>query len=173
MTLRHALFTATLLSLLAGCSRNASSPPTAEPSGTTAQPMESPEQKQPAPADAPVEGSSGGTAEAPAPTGTPTTALPEGPAIYVLKGSGVRCMTTPCPTHLAFFTAPPERDALQIHEVDLSGLGFTEEKQQELMATVDSGQGVRVKASLSVRPKAGPAGDATVLRVIRLIPDKE
>jgi hypothetical protein len=171
MSLRHALFTATLtLSLLAGCSRNATPPPTAEPSGTTAQPMESPEQKQPAPADAPVEGPSGGTTDT-APAYTPSAALPQGPAIFLLKGSGVRCMTTPCPTHLVSFPDAPDREPLQIHEVDLSGLGFTEEKQAELMAAVDSGQSVRVKASLSVRAKAGPAGDATVVRVLALVPE--
>jgi hypothetical protein len=172
MTLRHALVTATLLSLLVGCSRNATPPAPAESSGTTPQPMESPEQKQPAPADAPVEGPSGGTAEAPPATATPS-ALPEGPAIFMLKGSGVRCMTTPCPSHHAFLTDNLEGEPVQIHEVDLSGLGLTEEQQAQLMLQVDSGQAVRVKASLSVRPKAGPAGDATVLRVIRVIPDKE
>ena len=156
MKLRHTLLTATLLSLLAGCSRNAPSPSTAEPSGTTPQPMETPD-NAPAPADAPVEGSSGGTASA---------ALPQGPGIFMLKGSGVRCMTTPCPTHVISFPDTPGREPLQVHEVDLSSLGLSEEQQAQLMLKVDSGQEVRVKGSLSVRAKAGPAGDATVLRVL-------
>jgi hypothetical protein len=168
MTLRHALLTATLLSLLAGCSRNATSPSTAEPSGTTAQPMETPEQKQPAPADAPVDGPSAGTTGAATP---PSAELPQGPGIFLLKGSGVRCMTTPCPTHLISFPDAPGREPLQIHEVDLSGLGLSEEQQAQLMLQVDSGQEVRVKGALSVRAKAGPAGDATVLRVQAVGPD--
>ncbi len=156
MNLRQALLTATLLGLLAGCSRNATQPPTAEPSGTATQPMETPD-NPPAPADAPVDGPSGGS---------PSAALPQGPGIFMLKGSGVRCMTTPCPTHVLSFPDTPGREPLQIHEVDLSGLGLSEEQQAQLMLQVDSGQEVRVKGALSVRAKAGPAGDATVLRVL-------
>ena len=167
MTLRQPLLTAALaLGLLAGCSRNATPPPTAESGGTPPAQMETPPNDKPAqpPADAKPAGEmpSGGTAA----TGTPAD---HAPAVFFVKNSGVRCITTPCPTFLASRPDRPNEDPMPIHELDLSALGVSDEKRASLEMATFEGPGLKVQATVAVRPNAGPAGAATVLRVSQVV----
>jgi hypothetical protein len=169
MTLRQPLLTAALaFTLLAGCSRNATPPPPAESGGTPPAQMETPPSDKPAPppADAkPVgEPPSGGTAAA-AP-GAPTD---RGPAVFFVRNSGVRCITTPCPTFLASRPDRPNEDPMPVHELDLSRLGVSDEKRASLEEATFHGPGLKVQASVDVVPNAGPAGAATVLRVSQVV----
>jgi hypothetical protein len=83
---------------------------------------------------------------------------------FLLRDSGVRCVTFPCPSYSV--QAPGQQEAREVHELDLGALGSDEERErvQEGVA-----HGIRVEGTLSVRAKAGPAGSATVLRVTRLL----
>ena len=95
-------------------------------------------------------------------------APPEGdtgaPQVLLLKDSGVRCITFPCPSYSV--QAQGAAGPREVHELDLSALPSDAERER-----VQEGvqKGVRVEGTLSVRTKAGPAGDATVLRVTRLL----
>ena len=86
------------------------------------------------------------------------------PQALLLKDSGVRCITTPCPSYSV--QAAGEQGSRAVHELDLSALGSDEERER-----VQQGlqRGVRVEGTLSIRRNAGRAGDATVLRVTRLL----
>ena len=86
------------------------------------------------------------------------------PQALLLKDSGVRCVTFPCPSYSV--QAAGEQGSRAVHELDLSALGSDAERER-----VQRGleQGVRVEGTLSLRMRAGPAGDATVLRVTRLL----
>ncbi len=159
MTLRQPLLTAALaFALLAGCSRNATPNPTAESGGTPPAQMDTPVNAQPA-----AETPSGGTAAAP---GTPTE---RGPAIFFVKNSGVRCITTPCPTFSATRPDRPGDEPLPVHELDLTALKVSDEKRAELEQVTFHAPGLKVQATVDVVPNAGPAGAATVLRVSQVV----
>ena len=164
MTFRQPLLTAALaLGLLAGCSKG--TPPPAEPSraaesgGTPSAPMDKPSTDKPAP-----ETPSGGTAAAPS--------AERGPAVFFIRDSGVRCMTTPCPFFIATRPDRPGVDGLQVHEVDMSALGLSDEKRNLVMEATHGNAGLKVEATVDTIPNAGPAGAATVLRVTRVVEDK-
>ncbi|MFY0526826.1 DUF6748 domain-containing protein [Archangium gephyra] len=166
MTFRQPLLTAALaLGLLAGCSKGTT--PSAEPSsaaesgGTPSAPMDKPSADKPAPAP---ETPSGGTAAAPS--------AERGPAVFFIRDSGVRCMTTPCPTFIATRPDRPGVDGLQVHEVDMSALGLSDEKRNSVMEATHGNAGLKVEATVDTIPNAGPAGAATVLRVTRVVEDK-
>lgn len=92
-----------------------------------------------------------------------------GRAVWLVRNSGVRCVAAPCPTYLARKAdAPEDADALQVHELDLSALGLSEERQAELLEETTRRE-LRVEAWVSVTPDAGPAGAATVLHVTQLL----
>ena len=86
------------------------------------------------------------------------------PQALLLKDSGVRCITFPCPSYSV--QAAGEQGSRAVHVLDLSALGSDAERER-----VQRGleQGVRVEGTLAIRMRAGPAGDATVLRVTRLL----
>ena len=87
-----------------------------------------------------------------------------------MRNSGVRCITTPCPFYTAHKEGAPEgTDDLRVHELDLSALGLSEEKQAELVDQTNRVPGLEVEASVTVQPDAGPAGAATVLRISRVL----
>ncbi|QRN96965.1 hypothetical protein JRI60_49735 [Archangium violaceum] len=159
MTLRQPLVAAALaFSLLVGCSRNTPESRPAESGGTPterATPSTNPTGEPP-----PSEPPSGGTAAA-ANAGTPV--------VYIVKDSGVRCMAAPCPTFIATRADRPNEDGLQITDVDLAALGFNAERSASLMEATHTPTGLKVEATVVTVPKAGPAGDATVLRVTRVI----
>ncbi|WP_375769698.1 hypothetical protein NR798_02090 [Archangium gephyra] len=164
MTSRLPLLTAVLaLGLLAGCSKG-TTPPPAEPSpaaesgGTPTAPMDKPATDKPAPAP---ETPSGGTAAAPS--------AERGPAVYFIRDSGVRCMTTPCPYFVATRPDRPNDEPLQVHEVDTAALGLSDEKRASVMEATHGNVGLKVEATLDTIPNAGPAGAATVLRVRRIV----
>ncbi len=104
--------------------------------------------------------------------GTPSTeAAGQGQSVaYVVRNSGIRCIAPPCPTHLAVPVSNPSAEAIQIHEIDFGAVGLTQDKMEEAMRKADeSPDGLKVEASIEKHEKAGPAGDATVLRVKKLL----
>jgi hypothetical protein len=161
MSPRHLLLTA-LLAVLAGCSRNTSQPSAAESGGTPTAQQEAPvndKVAQEQPVTGPGETPSGGTA---APT-------ERGPAVFFVKNSGVRCITHPCPTFLVTRPDRPGQDALQVHELDMSALNVDDEKRNQLELATFHEPGLKVEATLDTVRNAGPAGDATVLRVRKVV----
>ena len=110
------------------------------------------------------------TRSVPMPTRAPPTEPPAEaggePRTLLLQDSGLRCITFPCPIYSVQPVGEAPGEPRQVHELDLSALGSDAERER-----VEEGvaRGVRVEGTLSVRRKAGPAGDATVLRVTRLL----
>lgn len=161
MTFRQPLLTAALaLGLLAGCSKGnpPETPRAAESGGTASAPMDKPTTDKPAPAP---ESPSGGTAAAPS--------AERGPAVFFLRDSGVRCMTTPCPYFIATRPDRPGDEPIQVHEVDTAALGVDDEKRASIMDATHGNPGLKVEGTLDTVPNAGPAGAATVLRVRRVV----
>jgi hypothetical protein len=108
----------------------------------------------------------------PAQSENPSTGTEQGQqqAAYIVKNSGIRCIAPPCPTHLATPVSNPEADAIQIHEIDFQDLNASEEQRMELMRKADeTPEGLKVEAVLVKQPNAGPSGDATVLRVKKVL----
>jgi hypothetical protein len=102
---------------------------------------------------------------------TPSTGAGQGqPVAYTVKNSGIRCFAPPCPTHLAVPVSKPDAEAIQIHEIDFQDVNPSEEKREEYRRKADeSPEGLKVEAVLETKLKAGPAGDATVLRVKKVL----
>lgn len=164
MTFRPLLLAALTLGLTSGCSerQNPPTPSATNEPGTAAQAPARPEQ----PAQPPSEpGSGGATGEA---AQGPQQPQEGAVAVYEVRISGVRCIAAPCPTHTAQPVSPPGADAVQIHEVDFSALNLPAERVEALNRRMDEGS-VKVEARIGTRPKAGPAGAATVLRVTKVI----
>jgi hypothetical protein len=136
------------LGLVAGCAKQSSSPeaPMSDPS-------------QPTQTDSP----SGGTPI--------TGAAGQGEAVvYTVRNSGIRCIAPPCPTHVAVPVNDPNAEGIQIHEIDFQDMNPTEEKREEYMGKADTApEGLKVEAVLEKKLNAGPAGDATVLRVKKVL----
>lgn len=104
--------------------------------------------------------------------GTPTTgtAPQDQPVAYVVKNSGIRCIAAPCPTHIARPVNDPNAEGIKIHQIDFQDVNVTEDKRADLMNQADtSPDGLKVEAVLEKKLKAGPAGDATVLRVKKIL----
>jgi hypothetical protein len=145
-TVRPLLLSVLCLGLVAGCSKPISSDPMPENPQTTP--------TQPA-----------------TPSGdTPSTeAAPKQSGTYIVKNSGIRCIAPPCPTHIATPVGNPDAEGIKIHEIDFQDLNPSQEKREELMRKADeSPEGLKVEAVLETKLKAGPAGDATVLRVKKI-----
>ncbi|WP_407737392.1 DUF6748 domain-containing protein [Hyalangium sp.] len=106
--------------------------------------------------------------------GTPSTgAATQGqqPVAYVVKNSGIRCIAAPCPTHIARPVNDPNAEGIQIHQIDFQDINPSDDKRAELMNQADgTPEGLKVEAVLEKKLKAGPAGDATVLRVKKVLP---
>jgi hypothetical protein len=158
MSLRRAVLCLAASAALAACQTPASAPTAS--TDASAQPQQQPQQQPPKAASAPDAGRlpadvrsrplqvpeaepmpSDDTASKPPDTAT-GSAQP-----FLLRDSGVRCVTFPCPSY----------------SVQAPGQQETREVQQGVA------HGIRVEGTLSVRAKAGPAGSATVLRVTRLL----
>ncbi|HEX8700655.1 MAG TPA: DUF6748 domain-containing protein [Myxococcaceae bacterium] len=148
MNLRLLSLSVLCLGLVAGCAKQSPTPEGAVPDSS-----------KPAQTDSP----SGGT---PA-----TGAAGQGqPVAYVVRNSGIQCIAPPCPTHLAVPVANPGAEAIQIHEIDFGAVGLTQEKMDEAMRKADqTPDGLRVEATIDKQANAGPAGEATVLRVKKLL----
>ncbi|WP_224247672.1 DUF6748 domain-containing protein [Hyalangium gracile] len=147
MTVRPFLLSVLCLGLMVGCSK---------PVTPDAMPNEPKTPTQP-------ENPSGGTPS----TGTGQQAQP---AAYVVKNSGIRCIAPPCPTHIATPVGVANAEGIQIHEIDFQDINPSQEKREELMNVADtSPDGLKVEAVLEKKLKAGPAGDATVLRVKKVV----
>ncbi len=104
--------------------------------------------------------------------GTPSTGAGQQgqPVAYVVKDSGIRCIAPPCPSHIAKPMNDPNAEGIKIHEIDFQDLNLSEENHAELMNKADtSPDGLKVEAVLEKKLKAGPAGDATVLRVKKVL----
>jgi hypothetical protein len=162
MTFRPLLLSAVLaLGLASGCSKPPSPPsqPSSEPGATapatdTKQPETGPGNNEP------------GTAPS---TGGSDVKKGE-PTVYIVKNSGVRCITTPCPYFNAVPADKPGSDAIPVHELDLSAVtSGSDERQQSLLRKTEDGVGLKVEATLDTRQNAGPAGAATVLRASKLV----
>lgn len=163
MNVRPLLLAALALGFAAGCSKptaSSSAPPPSEP-GTAAAPAEGrPTEAAPPPGEP-------GTAPAaaPSPSGEGAGAKAGASTVYIVRNSGVRCITTPCPYFLATPADKPNTDAIQVHELDLSAVtGGSDERQQSLLQQTEVGEGLRLEGSLETQPNAGPAGAATILR---------
>ncbi|WP_224369091.1 DUF6748 domain-containing protein [Hyalangium versicolor] len=104
---------------------------------------------------------------------TPTTGAGQQqgtPVAYVVKNSGIRCIAPPCPTHIATPVNDANAEGIKIHEIDFQDIAPSEEKREALMNQADtSPDGLKVEAVLEKKLKAGPAGDATVLRVKKVL----
>jgi len=160
MNVRPLLLAAVALGFATGCSKPSSTPgtPPSEP-GTPST------QTAPAPSDSAPRDNEPGT-PAPAPE---AELKPGESAVYIVRNSGVRCITTPCPTYTATRVDKPGSDALMIHEVDLTAVtGGSDERMQSLMQQTELGEGLKVEATLETKQNAGPAGAATVLKVGKL-----
>ena len=100
----------------------------------------------------------------------PSTGAIQGQQAYIVKNSGVRCIAPPCPTHLAVPVSNPNADAIQIHEIDFQDINPSDEQRAALMQKADgTPEGLKVEAVLEKKPNAGPSGDATVLRVKKVL----
>ena len=92
------------------------------------------------------------------------------PTVYIVKNSGVRCITTPCPYYNAFRADAPDEDPIKVHELDWALVtGGDEAKKDALVHQLALPAGLKVEATLGERQNAGPAGTATVLRPSKVL----
>ena len=92
------------------------------------------------------------------------------PVAYIVKDSGIRCITAPCPVYIALRADQPDEEGLQITDLDLSALALAAEQRSTLLhATQKRGPGLKVEATVSTVPNAGPGGDATILHIRRVL----
>ncbi|MFY0582834.1 hypothetical protein ACN28S_58810 [Cystobacter fuscus] len=90
--------------------------------------------------------------------------------VYIVKDSGVRCITAPCPVYLALRADRPEEAGLKVTDLDLSALSLGDEQRSALLkSTHKTGPGLKVEATVRTVPHAGPGGTATILRVSRVL----
>lgn len=99
-------------------------------------------------------------------TEAPKEAREEKGPLYLLRDTGKRCITHPCPSWAAVDVET--RVEREITGIDLSALGLDAKKGEEARARVLTGQ-VWVRGEIKTVPKAGPAGDGTVLAVSELV----
>ncbi|MCY0999389.1 hypothetical protein OWM54_19830 [Myxococcus sp. MISCRS1] len=165
MNVRPLLLAALALGFAAGCSKpSASSSSAAGEPGTPA-----PGAPRPAAENAAPDNDRSGTPVAPPPSNANGgEAKPGESAVYIVTDSGIRCIAPPCPSYNAVLADKPGMDAIPVHELDLTAVtGGNEQQMESLMQQTTSG-GLRIRATLETRAKAGPAGDATVLRASKV-----
>lgn len=107
----------------------------------------------------------------PGQTQNPATGTGQAKAVaYIVKNSGIRCFAPPCPTHVATPVNDPSAEPIQIHEIDFQDLNPSEDQREQHMRKADeTPEGLKVEAVLEKQANAGPAGDATVLRVKKVL----
>ena len=90
--------------------------------------------------------------------------------VYIIKDNGKRCFAPPCDHYDLFDANKPDVKLQSFHEVDLSAVtGGDDTRQGELMQKAFSPGGLKLEGTLDKRLKAGPGGDAIVLRATRVI----
>ncbi|QAT88947.1 putative lipoprotein [Corallococcus coralloides] len=106
-----------------------------------------------------------------APTPSPGDATMTTSTVYIVKDNGKRCFAPPCDHYDLFSADAPDKKLQTLHEIDLSAVtGGDDAKLGELMQRASKGgPGLKVEGSLDKRLKAGPAGDAIVLRATRIV----
>jgi hypothetical protein len=141
MNVRRFLLCMLCLGLAAGCSKPITPDPMPDNSKTPAQPQ------------------------------TPATGTGQAQAVaYTVKNSGIRCFAPPCPTHVATPVNNPSAEPIQIHEIDFQDLNPSEDQREQLQRKADeTPEGLKVEAVLEKNANAGPAGEATVLRVKKVL----
>jgi hypothetical protein len=141
MNVRHFLLCMLCLGLTAGCSKPITPDPMPDNSTPPGQ----------------IQNPSTGTGQAQAET-------------YTVKNSGIRCFAPPCPTHVATPVNNPSAEPIQIHDIDFQDLNPSDDQREQLMRKADENpEGLKVEAVLEKKANAGPAGDATVLRVKKVL----
>ncbi|GMU07586.1 hypothetical protein [Corallococcus caeni] len=166
MNARSLILSAVLLLGPVACS-TPSSPP-AQPSGDVsgaAAPTDLKRTEVDAPSGAANEP---GTA---APTPSPGDATMTTSTVYIVKDNGKRCFAPPCDHYDLFSADAPDKKLQSLHEIDLSAVtGGDDAKMGELLQrAAKGGPGLKLEGSLDKRLKAGPAGDAIVLRATRVV----
>jgi hypothetical protein len=165
MNARSLLLSAVLVFGPVACSKPPS--PTAQPSSDESG-SAAPADVKPTPVDAPS-GAAGepGTA---APTPSPGDATMTTSTVYIVKDNGKRCFAPPCDHYDLFSADAPDKKLQTFHEIDFSAIaGGDDAKLGELMQKANSPGGIKLEGSLDKRLKAGPGGDATVLRATRVV----
>lgn len=99
-------------------------------------------------------------------TEAPEEARDEKGPLYLLRDTGKRCITHPCPSWAAVDVET--RAEREITGIDLSALGLDAKKAEDVRARVLAGL-VWVHGEIKTVPKAGPAGDGTVLAVRAIV----
>jgi hypothetical protein len=99
-------------------------------------------------------------------TEAPKEAREEKGPLYLLRDTGKRCFAAPCPSWAAVDVET--RIEKEITGVDLGALGLDARKHEDARARVLAGQ-VWVRGQIKTVPKAGPAGDGTVLFVSAIV----
>ncbi|RKH41959.1 hypothetical protein D7X96_34715 [Corallococcus interemptor] len=146
------------------------------PSSPSAQPSGGDVSGAAAPADlkrTEVEAPSGAANEpgTAAPTPSPGDATMTTSTVYIIKDNGKRCFAPPCDHYDLFAADAPDKKLQTLHEIDLTAVtGGDSEKTGELLQRASKGgPGLKVEGTLDKRLKAGPAGDAIVLRATRIV----
>ncbi|WP_434379731.1 hypothetical protein [Melittangium boletus] len=88
---------------------------------------------------------------------------------YIVKDNGKRCFAPPCDHYDLFHADRPDEKLQSIHELDLSAVSDDPTKLGELQERAFSAEGLKLVGTLDTRLKAGPAGDAIVLRATRVL----
>ncbi|EYF04731.1 Hypothetical protein CAP_4207 [Chondromyces apiculatus DSM 436] len=81
--------------------------------------------------------------------------------LFHVENNGLQCIAAPCPSYDMALLNSEQTSA--IHEVDLSGAAGTDAQKGLAMRQLLTGAGVLVEGRTTIKPDAGPAGDATVL----------
>ena len=87
---------------------------------------------------------------------------------YLVRSNGVVCITFPCPS-LDLVPIDPPGPTETVTDLDVSRVARSEQEKAALMKCVFSKGGLKVNGFVEVVPKAGPAGDARVFRVTRVL----
>jgi hypothetical protein len=92
------------------------------------------------------------------------TPMPQTTRTWTVKDNGKRCFAAPCPSWTATDAAGSSTD---VTDIDVSGLGLS--PKDAAAAKEKLYKGGKVEGTIKTVPKAGPAGDGTVLVVTRIL----
>jgi hypothetical protein len=89
---------------------------------------------------------------------------------YTVKNNESRCSAPPCPTYVAISLNDPSAKPIPIHVIDFQDVDIPQPKREEYMSKADtSPEGLKVEAVPQRQQNADPGGDATVLRVKKVL----